>query len=151
VFASDCASFANSVATGPADEAPYVFGSCPDLVGGTIAATSLAGGGLQIFMNNSGSGDITVETNTAGSVTNVLMAFNPINESFGCAATACAGVTVSAPDAAGNRTVTFANAVMNIVEPDQFPTGARTASANGSFVVPPPAPTATASRASRRP
>jgi hypothetical protein len=145
ILATDCASFADKVATAPADEST-VFGSCSGIVGGSIGSTPLPGGGLGIVMNTFGSGDVTVDTDAAGTVIRVLIAFNA-GESFGCTGSQCAGVTVSGPDAGGSRQVTLTGTVLNIAEPDGYPTGARTATADGSFTVPPL--TASASRGTR--
>ncbi|MBS0448287.1 MAG: hypothetical protein JSR59_20360 [Proteobacteria bacterium] len=146
VLASDCGSLSNQVDVTPADE-PYTFGSCADLIGGVIGATQQADGSLVLTMNNFGAGDVTVNTDAGGAVVSATIAYS-FGESFGCMGD-CGGVAVSAPDGTGQRTVTFTGSVLHIVEADGYPTGARTATASGSFVV--PAPTPAALRASRRP
>lgn len=129
-----CAGFSNQVLTTPADEG-FVFPSCAESVGGFYLTTALANGDLQLQMFNYGTGDVTVTVSSTGAVKSVRVDIP--TESFGCSI-ACNGVSVSAPDADGNRTVTLSDTLLNIIEPDDFATGARTAKSTGVFTVPPP-------------
>ena len=57
--------------------------------------------------------------------------------SYGCEGSACAGVSVSAPNGAGERTVSFAGTLLQEIATAGLPAD-RTASLSGSFVAPPP-------------
>ncbi len=133
--ANACDAFTNKVLTAPTDES-FVFPSCAELNGGSYSTTVLANGDLSLLVSTFGNGDVTVVTNSTGTVVKSATVGIP-TEPFGCAGD-CTGITVSAPDGAGNRTVTLVNQVLHIIEGDGFPTGSRTATANGVFVVPPP-------------
>lgn len=83
------------------------------------------GPGITINLSNEGVVDVTYPS-LRGST-------------FRCVGSACTGVTVSAPDAAGERTISFSGAVLQEIETAGL-IGDRTATINGSFTAPPPGP-----------
>ena len=149
----NCAGLTEAVSVAPANEAT-VYGICPELAGAAAPsanATTLADGGLRISfpatpLPQAGEQPpqfdfLVVTTNSAGAVTGVVVdqtssQGSSFGVAFACAGT-CSNVSVSAPDGAGQRTVSFTNAALRAVEPDGFATDARTAVVNGSFAVPP--------------
>jgi hypothetical protein len=73
-----------------------------------------------------------------GVVVEVSAQLSSTGEYFGCKVAGCAGVTVSAPDGQGRRTVGFSNAMLHHVESFPRP-GDRTLRLTGAgIVVPPP-------------
>ena len=151
-LADDCSGFAEVVTFAPSNEA-NVYGLCPERAGAaapSAEALLLDSGGLRISFPASPlpqAGEppppfdlLLITTDGAGAVTRATIdptssQGSSLGESFACT-NVCSGVAISAPDAAGNRTVTFTDAVLNLIEPDGRPTDTRTAVVNGQFNVP---------------
>lgn len=142
-----CASPSQSVSVQTSDSTvPTVVCVPADTMGFTLSGSYIDGDGNTGFFVQSlltdgngsfSSGDsVTVLTAADGSVVSVSYS-DRYGVSYGCTGTACTGVTVSAPNGAGERTVSLAGTPLR--EADQIAVlGNRTATATGSFVAPPP-------------
>lgn len=96
----------------------------------------LGNGEFNIVMSNDFSDQIFVNLQ-ANALSEVRVQISGSGEQFRCT-TDCAGVTVSDPDGAGERTISFSNAVLHHIE--TYPlAGDRTVTlTSGDLVVPPP-------------
>ena len=152
--AEACVGTSESVSYAPSNET-VIYALCPELAGLPAPSANTVvndDGGLRISFPATGAplpgdpppdGDVlVVTTDAAGNVTRVVLdPTSPVGSSFGASFVCngnCSGVTVSAPGAGGERTVTFAGAVLRLAEPDGFADDPRSAVLDGRFTAPPP-------------
>jgi hypothetical protein len=135
---ADCASEADTIL---ARAASAEFNLCVphnDLANGFIyrTAADLGNGDIQLSLS-SDAGDQVVVNLHNDVLVEALLSLASTGEQFRCS-TDCVGVSISAADAAGERTVSFANVSLRRVQSFPLP-GDRTLSlSSGGLVLPPP-------------
>ncbi len=135
---TDCAPEADAIAARTADAEFNLCVPQNDIDNGFLyrASTDLGNGDIQLAMG-SDTGDQIIVNLHNDVLVEALVGLASTGEQFRCS-TDCVGVTVSAADGAGQRTVSFANSALRRIQSFPLPGDRTLTLSSGGLVIPPP-------------